>query len=284
VTTPLGAEKADLAEVEKIVRASGTSFYRGMRILPPDRRAALYAIYAFCRLVDDIADEPAPIEQKREALAAWRARIIALARNETDHPVTRILLAAVQKYQLREADFLAIIDGMQSDAESIIVAPTWSDLDLYCDRVASAVGRLAVRAFGDATPPADEVAYHLGRALQLTNILRDLAEDAARGRLYLPREYLQEAQIPLSPSAALSSANLPAVCARVASEAHAHFTAATTAMKRCAPFAMRPARLMSATYAAVLSALERRGWTHPAQPVHVPKWRKLLIAARYGVA
>jgi len=182
VTTPLGAEKSDLAEVERIVRASGTSFYRGMRILPPDRRAALYAIYAFCRLVDDIADEPAPIEQKREALTAWRARIEALARNEADNPVTRVLLPATQKYQLRETDFLAIIDGMQSDAESIIVAPTWTELDLYCDRVASAVGRLAVRAFGDATPPADEVAYHLGRALQLTNLLRDLAEDAARGR------------------------------------------------------------------------------------------------------
>ena len=284
MTAPLGAAKSDLAEVEQIVRAAGTSFYRGMKILPPDRRAALYAIYAFCRLVDDIADEPAPIEQKRQELAAWRARITALERNETDNAVTRVLLPASQKFALRKTDFLAIIDGMASDAETIIVAPSWSELDLYCDRVASAVGRLAVRAFGDATPAADEVAYHLGRALQLTNILRDLAEDAARGRLYLPREYLKEARIPADPQAALASENLPAVCARVAAEAHAHFTAAATAMKRCAPFSMRPARLMSATYAAILAALERRGWTRPAEPIHVPKWRKLLIAARYAIA
>ncbi len=130
---------------------------------------------------------------------------------------------------------------------------------------------------------ADEVAYHLGRALQLTNILRDLAEDAARGRLYLPREYLLEAGVLLAPQAALASASLPAVCERVAGEAHAHFAAARAAMKRCAPAAMRPARIMAATYAAVLGALERRGWSRPAEAVRVPGWRKLLIAARYAV-
>jgi phytoene synthase len=284
VTTPLGAAAADLAEVEQIVRAAGTSFYRGMRMLPPDRRAALYAIYAFCRLVDDIADEPAPLDQKRAALSEWRGRITALARRETDNAVTRVLLPATEKFALRETDFLAIIDGMQSDAETVIVAPTWTELDLYCDRVASAVGRLAVRAFGDSSQAADEVAYHLGRALQLTNILRDLAEDAARGRLYLPREYLSEAGIPPTPQAALGSENLPIICARVAAVAHAHFSAAAAAMKRCAPAAMRPARVMAATYAALLAALERRGWSHPAKTVRVPKWRKLLIAARYAVA
>jgi phytoene synthase len=181
--TALDAAPEDLAEVERLVRASGTSFYRGMRILPPDRRAAMYGIYAFCRLVDDIADEPAPIEAKRLALAAWRGRIGALAQGVTSDATTRVLLPAMRKFALREADFLAVIDGMETDAETIVLAPSEAELDVYCDRVASAVGRLSVRAFGDASPAADTVAHHLGRALQLTNILRDIAEDAARGRI-----------------------------------------------------------------------------------------------------
>jgi phytoene synthase len=270
---------ADLAEVEHIVRAAGTSFYRGMRILPPDRRAAMYGIYAFCRLVDDIADEPAPMAEKRAALAVWREKIAGLAADLASDATTRILLAATRAFGLREADFLAIIDGMQSDAENTIIAPSWDELDLYCDRVASAVGRLSVRAFGDASENADLVAYHLGRALQLTNILRDLAEDAARGRLYLPRNYLTEAGVPLEPAAALASRSLKDVCTRLADDAALHFDSADAFMAKCDRRAMRPAQVMSATYRAVLSALRRRGWEDPGQPVKVAKWRKVMIAA-----
>ena len=281
--TPLNASTADLAEVERIVRAAGTSFYRGMRILPPDRRAAMYGIYAFCRLVDDIADEPAPLEAKRAGLAAWRARIAALARGEAADPTSRVLRQAMRRFDLREADFLAVIDGMEFDAETAVVAPDWAALDLYCDRVASAVGRLSVRAFGDASAAADEVAFHLGRALQLTNILRDLAEDAGRGRLYLPREYLVEAGVPCAPAAALASPALPAVCSRLAAEADGHFADAFRAMERCDRRAMRPARIMAATYAAVLKALRARGWSRIGEAVVVPSWRKLLIAARFAI-
>jgi phytoene synthase len=276
------APPADLAEVEQIVRRAGTSFYRGMRILPPDRRAAMYGIYAFCRLVDDIADEPAPITEKRNALAVWRAKIKALARGEASDATTRVLLPASKTFQLREADFLAVIDGMQTDAETTIVAPGWAELDLYCDQVAAAVGRLSVRAFGDASADADRVAYHLGRALQLTNILRDLAEDAARGRLYLPREYLDDAGIPADAAAALGHPALPVVCTRLAGDAQKHFEAADAAMALCNRRAMRPAHIMSATYHALLAGLQRRGWTDPARSVRVPKWRKLAIALRYA--
>jgi phytoene synthase len=273
----------DLAEVERIVRDAGTSFYRGMRILPPDRRAAMYGIYAFCRVVDDIADEPAPLEEKRAALTAWRAKIAALDAQEASDAITRVLLVARQKFALREADFLAVIDGMQTDAETTIVAPTWEELDLYCDRVASAVGRLSVRAFGDASPNADQVAHHLGRALQFTNILRDLAEDAARGRLYRPQSYLRDAAIPESPMAALGNPNLPAACLRLAVDATNHFTKASEFMSLCDRRAMRPARVMAATYRAVLTSMQRRGWSPPLVPVKLPKWKKLASAARYAI-
>ena len=282
--TALGADQADLDAVEAMVRAAGTSFFRGMRVLPPDRRHAMYAIYAFCRIVDDIVDDQGAFAAKLPELQAWRRRVADLYRGRADMPVTRVLVRAVGAFRLREGDFLAVIDGMQMDAAEAIVAPDLATLLLYCDRVAGAVGRLSVRAFGDASADADEVARALGRALQLTNILRDVHEDAGLGRLYLPAEFLAEAGVPADPAAALRSPGLPRVCARVAVLAHGYFAEADAAMRRCDARAMRPARLMGATYAAVLGRLERRGWTCLDRPAKLPKWRKLWIALRYGLA
>lgn len=282
-STPLGADQADLDAVEAIVRRAGTSFYRGMAVLPPDRRHAMYAIYAFCRIVDDIADEEGTLPAKRRDLALWRDNIAALYRGEADGPVTRILVEAVRRFDLRAQDFLAVIDGMQMDAETVIVAPDLATLELYCDRVAVAVGRLSVRVFGDASPMADQVAQGLGRALQLTNILRDIQEDAERGRLYLPAEFLEEARVPAEPVAALASPNLPRVCARLAERAHGYFAVAESAMRQCDRRAMKPARLMGATYAAILSRLEQSEWRNPRERVSLPTWQKLWLACRYGL-
>jgi len=280
---PLDAAPADLEAVEATVRAAGTSFYRGMRVLPPDRRYAMYAIYAFCRVVDDIADEPGDLDDKCRRLAAWRDRIAGLYRGEADDPITRLLLAAIRRFALRAEDFIAVVDGMQMDAETVIVAPDLATLDLYCDRVAAAVGRLSVRAFGDSSPAADRVAHALGRALQLTNILRDLREDAERGRLYLPREYLDEAGLPHDPAAALASPRLGEACRRVAALAHGYFDDARAAMAQCDRRAMKPAGLMAATYDAILSRLERRGWQRLDERPGLPLWQKLRLALRYAV-
>lgn len=282
-SAPLGAAPEDLVAVEAIVRAAGTSFYRGMRVLPPDRRHAMYAIYAFCRIVDDIADEAGELADKVSRLAAWRARIAGLYRGEADGPVTRVLVAAVRRFDLRQPDFIAVIDGMQMDAESVIVAPDLATLELYCDRVAAAVGRLSVRAFGDASVAADRVARALGRALQLTNILRDLREDAERGRLYLPLEYLDAAGVPHEPDAALASAGLSAICGQLAALAHGYFAEARMAMADCDRRAMKPARLMGATYAAILARLEQRGWSRLDERVGLPGWEKIWLAVRYGL-
>jgi squalene synthase HpnD len=281
--TPLGAAKADLDAVEAMVRTAGTSFYRGMRVLPPDRRHAMYAIYAFCRVVDDIADEEGDFAGKVLRLDEWRARVAGLYAGMADGPVTRVLVLAARRFGLRQADFLAVIDGMQTDAEAPVVAPSLEELDLYCDRVASAVGRLSVRAFGDASPAADRVAHNLGRALQLTNILRDVAEDAERGRIYLPGPWLDEAGVARDPATIVGVAGLPAVCARVARLAHGYFRDAHAAMAECDQAAMKPARLMGATYAALLGRLERQGWKLPAPRVSLPMWQKLWLALRYGL-
>ena len=281
--TPLGADPADLAAVGSIVRAAGTSFYRGMAVLPPDRRSAMYAIYAFCRIVDDIADDETPFATKKPRLDQWRTRIADLFQGHSDDAVTRVLAKAIAAYDLRQKDFQAVIDGMQTDAEITVVAPDMDALDLYCDQVASAVGRLSVRTFGDASDHADIVAYHLGRALQLTNILRDIHEDAQRGRLYLPRELLQAANVPLTPAAALMHPALPTVCRELADIAQGHFDDAAAWMLQCDQTAMKPARLMGATYAAILAALRKSGWRHLDRPVKLSKLHKIWLVLRYGL-
>ncbi len=276
--TALGCAPSDLAAVEAIVRRSGTSFARGMKVLPPPRRYAMYAIYAFCRLVDDVADEESPIAARLPRLEAWRDRIAGLYEGRAADALDRVLLAAIARFDLRQADFQAVIDGMRTDAEIQVVAPDPAAYDLYCDQVASAVGRLSVRAFGDASAEADRVAHHLGRALQTTNILRDLGEDAARGRLYLPSDVLDANAVPHDPDAALAAPGLRPACRAMARRAAGHFAAARAAMARCDRTAMRPARLMAASYEAVLASLVASDWRTPRRRVSVPLWRKLRIA------
>ena len=203
--------------------ASGSSFYAAMRILPHDQREAMFQIYSFCRQVDDIADSDGPREERLAALQEWRNDIDALYQGR---PPARLgdYAASVQKFALRREDFLAIVDGMEMDVPQDIRAPDMATLDLYCDRVASAVGRLSVRVFGMPEEDGILLAHHLGRALQLTNILRDIDEDAGLGRLYLPRELLWHAGITNNdPSRVTADRALPKVCAPLVERAKMHF-------------------------------------------------------------
>ncbi len=272
------------AAIRDKVAAAGTSFYLAMRLLPEKRREAMYAIYAFCREVDDIADDNNPPSEKQAALDEWRREIDRIYAGTPTLPLGRVLAADARQFRLRREDFIAIIDGMAMDAERDIRAPSLAELDLYCDRVASAVGRLSVRAFGDDSPAADRVAHHLGRALQLTNILRDLAEDAERGRLYLPRDLLVDVGIiATDPASVLHHPNLGDACDALAEIAEKHFADARGAMAQCARRAMRPARAMGAVYHAQLVQLRTRGWARFAEPIKLSKPKKLWIALRYGL-
>jgi phytoene synthase len=272
------------AEIRARVAAASTSFYWAMRLLPEARREAMFAVYAFCRDVDDIADSDDPPAVKRAELARWRRDIEAIYTRPAGAGLLRVLAEVAAAYKLRREDFLAVIDGMEMDAAADIRAPPLAELDLYCDRVASAVGRLSVRIFGTDVPAADRVAGALGRALQLTNILRDLAEDAARGRLYLPRELLSAQGITQrEPLAVLRHARLGAVCEQLAAIAERHFAEARLAMRDCPRRAMRPAAVMAAVYHAILVRLRRRGWSDLARDVKVPKPLKLWLALRHGL-
>jgi presqualene diphosphate synthase len=261
-------------------RASRSSFYTGMRILPPAQREAMFEIYSFCRAVDDIADDPGPRDARRCQLAEWRSAIDAVYAG-TPPPQLLGLAAAVRQFDLKREDFIAIIDGMEMDVIADIRAPDRPTLDLYCDRVACAVGRLSVRVFGMPPEQGVALAHHLGRALQLTNILRDLDEDAAMGRLYLPRDMLRDAGIiSTDPATVLTNPMLPEACAAVIEEAQAEFGKADAIMAQTPRRVVRAPRIMGEAYRVILERLIARGFAPPRHKVRLPRTRLLLIVLR----
>jgi presqualene diphosphate synthase len=274
---------ATTPNVDTAGRASGSSFYMAMRILPQAQREAMFAIYSFCRQVDDVADAPGPRDGRLGELNAWRADIEALYAGGELTARTRDLAAPVQNYRLEKMDFLAVIDGMEMDVVADVRAPSWSQLDLYCDRVASAVGRLSVRIFGLEGKSGQGLAHHLGRALQLTNILRDLDEDAAVGRLYLPQEALAEAGIDAAePSAVLASPSLGRACVQLVKAARDHFESADAIMSAAPRRVVRAPRIMGAVYRQILEHTAMRGFVPPRHPVKLARPRIAWIIMRYA--
>jgi phytoene synthase len=255
-----------------------------MRILPKAERSAMFAIYGFCRAVDDIVDEPGSEPAARQAeLNAWRTDVERLYAGEAPGRMA-FLAADVRRFGLAKADFLAVIDGMQMDLDQDIRAPEAATLDLYCDRVASAVGRLSVKVFGMEDAPGTELAHHLGRGLQLTNILRDLDEDASIGRLYLPREALDAAGISGNdPDAVIADPRVDLACKALATQARDYYA------KADAVVALRPAgrlaapRLMSAVYGKILDGMQAKGWAAPRERVKISKPALVWILISRGL-
>ena len=262
--------------------AAGSSFYTAMRILPRAQREAMFQIYSFCRQVDDIADSDGPRPERLAALQQWRDDVDALYQGR---PPARLwdYVASVRQFDLKREDFLAIVDGMEMDVPQDIRAPDLATLDLYCDRVASAVGRLSVRVFGLAEDDGILLAHHLGRALQLTNILRDIDEDAGIGRLYLPREGLLHAGITSTdPFKVIADPALPKVSAPLVEQARTHFIRADEIMRRNPRRVVRAPRIMSKYYRAILELLVARGFALPRSPVRLNKAARLAILLRYA--
>jgi squalene synthase HpnD len=265
-------------------QVSGSSFYAAMRVMPKAERAAMFAIYSFCRMVDDIADDGTrPRAMRATELDRWRADLGALY---ADRPAGRagFLKDAVHDFGLRQADFLAVIDGMEMDVDADIRAPDLETLNLYCDRVAVAVGRLSIRIFGMEEGPGLQLAHRLGRALQLTNILRDIDEDAAIGRLYLPRELLAKAGIVTTdPIAAIADPRVDGACRNLAALALDHFAAADRVLRAKPRGRLLAPRLMSAVYRTILQEMLLEGWVAPRRRVRIGKARLLWIVARCSV-
>lgn len=272
------------AHVRQIVDRSGTSFRWSMKVLPPDKRQAMYAVYAFCREVDDIVDEPGNVTAKADALRAWRAEVDAIYGGSPALPTGQALADPVKTFALPKAAFLDVIDGMTMDLEGVMRAPSEADLHRYCDRVAGAVGRLSLPIFGGAGDNADALAAALGEALQYTNILRDLGEDMQLNRLYLPRERLVAHGIKSDdPARVLAHRNIGAVCEEFAQYARQRFGESAALIAQGDAKRLKPCRVMMAVYQRILDGLEARGWGNPTAPFRLSRPTKAWIALRHGI-
>jgi squalene synthase HpnD len=267
----------------QLVARSGSSFAWAMRSLPMRQRRAMYAIYAFCRAVDDIADGDDGPAAKIEALRAWRSSIDEHNGGGTSDPIVRALSTAVTEYGLARTDLLAVIEGMEMDAALRVRIADDPHLALYCDRVAGAVGRLSNCVFGLAPPQSDQLAHVLGEALQITNILRDLDEDAARDRLYLPMTRLSAAGLTdtaAHATALLADPAIATVCGDLADLARRRFAEAAALISILDPARIRAPRLMMVVYQRKFDHLVARGWVR-RPPVSLPLWEKAWLAIRY---
>lgn len=265
--------------------ASRSSFYAGMRVLPKAERSAMFAVYDFCRIVDDIADDQQGDRASRAVqLDQWRRDLDALyAGRDAGHAA--FLGPAVRRFDLDRRDFEAVIDGMAMDVERDICWPGEAELDLYCDRVASAVGRLSVRIFGMEREPGLVLSHHLGRALQLTNILRDIDEDAAIGRVYIPAEALAAAGIvPATPQQVAADPHMDLAGRWLAAHAETHFEKANRLLAARPQGLLIAPRLMESAYARLLRQMIRTGWAPPRKRVRTNKLRLILTVTWLMVA
>jgi len=271
-----------LADTTLRAKVAGSSFYAGMRVLPEAERKAMFAIYAFCRIVDDIADEEgADTVTQTAALDQWRTDLAALYAGGSPGQA-EFLRAAVDRFRLELVDFIAVIDGMATDVAGPVLWPDYPTLDLYCDRVASAVGRLSVKVFGMDHEPGLALAHHLGRALQLTNILRDIDEDAGIGRVYLPMEALTAAGIsPTTPAALVVDPGLDTAARWLLPHAELHYARADAILAAKPKGLLLAPRLMQSAYARVLGRMAKAGWHAPRRRIGVNKPLLALALLRY---
>lgn len=273
-------------DAAQVARRSGTSFYWAMRFLPEPKRSSMFAVYAFCRVVDDIADGSADEFSKREQLARYRDDLSGLyaagsAELREVHDLTRV----IDRYKLAQADFEAIIDGMETDAAPRVRIANQVEFDRYVDRVACAVGRLCCPIFGLPDDVHRPVSGALGTALQITNILRDLREDAARDRVYLPQDQLSLAGLSdLEALDLVDQPDLEPVCDPLVSVAEAAFARAASFLDDCSPEAAKPARMMGEAYRRLFLKVRQAGFAPlPRQRVRLGKREKLAVMLRHGV-
>ncbi len=270
--------------VRAVTRQSGSSFFWAIRSLDSERREAMYAVYAFCRQVDDIADETTSISIKKAQLEEWRQEIERVFDERAETDTGRVLQQIIDPFNLDKRDFDAIINGMLTDSETTVCIEDMDELRLYMDCVACAVGRMITQILHIDPPDGVHLAKCMGEALQLTNILRDLDEDGERGRLYLPTKLLRENGILDSePSLVLEHPALSRVCDKLANMAVEQFTEARVILASIQPKNRKPLVLMLEAYWLILVKLRARGWLVPRKTVSPSTLERFLVFARFGL-
>ncbi|WP_270933752.1 squalene/phytoene synthase family protein [Falsiroseomonas oryzae] len=266
---------SDAAVVRAQVARAKSSFARGMAVLKGERRRALFAVYGFCRAVDDIADAAMPLAEKRRFLAEWRGKLAT-----PDCALSVELAWACREFALPVSECAAMIAGMETDAEGRVRLPDETALDLYCRRVAGSVGAMAVRIFG--APEAEGFGLALGRTFQLVNILRDAEEDAAIDRVYVPRSLLDRHGVATDDAAAIvAHPGFVACCEALARQALEGFAEADADLARHDSRALKPAKVMMWGYRRLLDRMLSRGFKAPRERARLTaaeRFRMALVA------
>ncbi|MCC6211784.1 MAG: presqualene diphosphate synthase HpnD [Burkholderiales bacterium] len=264
--------------------ASGSSFYYSFLFLPAERRRAITALYAFCREVDDVVDECSDAQLARTKLAWWRGEVGKLFQGEPSHPVARALQPFIQKFEIRAKYLNEIVDGMEMDLTQTRYLD-FAGLERYCYHVAGAVGLLAAGIFGYRNPRTLDYAKALGTAFQLTNIIRDVGEDARKNRIYLPADELQRFGVSAKEILdAKTSENFRKLMAFQARRAEGYYASAMAALPAEDRRDQRAGLIMAAIYRATLAEIERDGFKVLTQRTSLTPLRKLWLAWKTWIA
>lgn len=259
---------------------SGSSFYYSFLFLPPARRQAIMALYAFCREVDDVVDECNDPALASTKLAWWRMEVERIASKQATHPVGQALQAVSPEIEISAARLNEIIDGMEMDLQQTRYLD-FTGLSLYCYRVASVVGLLAAGIFGYRDAQTEKYAHDLGMAFQLTNIIRDVGEDARRGRIYLPIDELKQFNVPAADILnARYSDNFTALMQFQQQRAERYYQEALAHLPACDRKSQRPGLIMAAIYRTLLEEIRAENFQVLHQRISLPPTRKLWLAAK----
>lgn len=268
--------------IDYIVKKSGSSFFWSMRLLPKAKREAMYTIYAFCRHIDDIVDGPMPMQEKQDLLRAWREEIENIYNKVPTTDIGRRIYKNCMRFHLPKSEFLKLIDSISMDVPQPLQAPKIADFLKYCRGVAGVPGNLSLRIFGCQDEQLiEELATSLGNALQITNILRDIKEDAQSDRLYIPQEYLEKAEISSkNPNEVITDKNLSVAREELAKMAAEDYAKASQIIPFLDKKAARPVRAIAAIYKKYFDLMQNRGWEIISPKPNISKFNKFSLALR----
>ncbi len=269
-----------MKNIKKMVKKSGTSFFWSMRLLPLAKRQAMYTIYAFFRHIDDIVDGDAPIEEKQELLKAWRKELDNIYDKKV--PTTDIgrkIYKNCMRFKLPKAEFIKMMDSISMDLPNPLQAPDLNTFNQYCRGVAGVPGSLTLRIFGCTDEKLiEKLSTSLGRALQITNILRDIKEDAQAQRIYIPNELLNKAGIgSRNPEQVLCDKNLAIAREELARIAEDDYKIAYEQIKLLPPNAARQVKIIAYIYKRYFDIMQNRGWEIISPKPHLGRPTKLCL-------
>ena len=265
-------------EIKNITKYPKSSFYWGMKILDREKRNAMFVIYAFCKEIDNIGDSHTQIRKKKRELEDWKKEIDEIYKNKTKKKLGKLLNNCIKKYKLKKNLFLEIIKGIEMDINNKMIAPKQKNLNIYCYRVAGAVGLLCLNIFHENNKNARSFGIALANALQITNILRDIKEDSSMGRLYMPNEILKKVGIKeKNIHDIIKSKKFPNACKELAKLADTNFQVAEKKLKNCSKKRLKSAILMMNTYKLLLKKLKNAAWKNIEEKIHLTKFEKITL-------